>query len=133
MQGFVHRYALTYGAGGDLIGTAVEVTSDSEQNISVVVPNNTADFALGVDWPANKLQDIIITVSKDCTLEVNSASAPTDTLQLKAGVPFVWLKSAGGPSPFAGTAGAITGMFVTVPTSDPVADCTFNLRTGVDF
>lgn len=127
-----HRQTPTWGAGATLLGRAVDTTADTEQNVSVSIPNNTTDQALGVDWAADKLKSLYIIASRDCTLEVNSGSAPTDTISLTANVALNWLKSAGGREPFAGTAGAVTNMYVTVPDVSGGAACEFELRAAVD-
>lgn len=135
MAGFTHRLTNTFGAGSTLIGDPVNVTGDTEENVSVVIPNNTADYALNKEWPAAKLVSVFITVDKDCTLEVNSSSAPDQTIALKAGHPFSWEKDSGMPYPFVDGDGApvdVTNLYVTVPTTDPVADCEFELRALVD-
>jgi hypothetical protein len=129
-----HRLTQTWGAGSSLIGTDVNVTADSEQNVSAVIPDAAANQNLSLAWPAGKLRSLVIVVSKDCDLYVNAPSggSPTDHLELKAGVPLVWMEDSGARSPIIGTAGAVSAVYVSVPTTDPVADCTFNLRAAVD-
>ncbi len=125
---------LTSGAGSDLAGAQYNVDSDALSRVSTTVPDNTTNQPLGLDWAANKLTAFFMTVSVDCTLKVNSTSSPTDTIPLKAGVPLVWIKDAGGPALFTGTAGAVTELYLTVPAGDPdPVDCDVVVRASIDF
>lgn len=107
-----HNVSLTWGAGGDLIGTEVTKTGSVETNLSLalgVVTNQLIDL----EWAQTKLLSIFITVNQDTTLKINSSGSPTDTITLKAGTPFCWVKDSGVPYPFVGTAGAVTAGYLT--------------------
>lgn len=129
-----HSLTVTWGAGSDLIGTLVSVDADSEHNVSYSIPNDTENQPLNLDWGTDKLQALFISVSRDCTLYVNAAStgSPTDTISLKADVPFSWIKDSGMPEPFVGTAGAVTELYVTVPDDAELGDCDIEVRAAVD-
>lgn len=129
-----NKVQLVWGAGSDMVSGQFAVPSDSLQEVDRVVTNGTNNFALGLHWAATKLKAIIITVTKDCTLYVNDVSggSPTDTIPLKADCPFMWVKEGGAPSPIAGTAGAVTNAYLTVPSSTPAADCEVVVRAAVD-
>lgn len=131
---FTHRNTLTWGSGGEMIGDDVNTTGDTEQNISVTLADNSANTAIDLQFAADTLKAITISVDNDCTLYINDVSggSPTDTIALKSGIPFVWLALSGVPYPFTGTAGAVTAGYVTVPNSTPDAAVQFELRTLVD-
>lgn len=126
------RITVTSGAGSDLVGQGVDVTTANRQNVSTVVAQGTNNKALNVDWPANKLEALFIMVTVDSTLYVNAPSggSPTDTLPLKANKPAVWYKDSGLPNPITGTAGAVTELYLTVPAGP--ADCTVTVRASID-
>lgn len=130
--GFTHKITQSWGAGGELIGGSRTITGDTEQNVSISIPDNTADEALNVDWAAGKLRSFFLLADNDCTLEINSPSAPTDTIQLTGGVPVMWDAENGLPEPWDGTAGAITNMYITTPNATPDVAVQVELRALVD-
>ncbi|AWM40311.1 hypothetical protein GobsT_12200 [Gemmata obscuriglobus] len=109
---FTHSISLTWGAGGDLIGTAVSKTGGIEQNFSLGLGTVTHQL-IDLEWAAAKLLAIFIVVDADCTLKLNSSGSPTDTIALKPGAPFCWVRDSGVAYPFVGTAGAVTAGYVT--------------------
>lgn len=98
--------------GSDVLGGKRTLSSDNEQNSSPalgIVSNQLVPLA----FPQAKLKSIFIQADVDCTLKFNSSGSPTDTVNLKAGVPFSWQSDGYLVYPFVGTSGAITALYVT--------------------
>lgn len=81
--------------GGTLAisGSQSEVGA-TEQTIDSTFAASTTDSLLSIAFTASNLQSIALVSDKNLTIETNSASSPTNTINLKAGTPFVWSKSA---------------------------------------
>lgn len=129
-----HKIDVAFVGGGANAADTVTVAAATEQNVSALIPDNTTNQALNVDWAAGKLQSFYLRVSSDCTLYVNNPSGggPTDTIQLKAGYPIAWSKLSGVREPFVGTAGAVTNMYITTPNQTPDVAVQVELRAAVD-
>jgi hypothetical protein len=109
--------------GSDLLGGKRNIVSDNEQNSSSalgVVTNQLVPLA----FAEAKLKSIFILSDQDCTLKFNSSGSPTDTINLKAGIPFQWTSDNYLVYPFVGTTGAITALYVTTTVATQ-----FDLRT----
>ncbi len=109
---FTHKVSLLWGQGSDQIGTQFAPTGDLEQNFSLALGTVT-NQALDMAWAPAKLVSIFITTDVDCTLKLNSSGSPTDTITLKAGEPFSWLKNSGVAYPFVGSTGTVTAGYIT--------------------
>ena len=116
-----HRHTPSWGSGSEILSTTVDktTTSGGEQNYSLALGTVT-DQAVDLEWAQAKLLSIYIEVSVECTLEINSSSAATDTITLSPTVPFQWIKGSGVPYPFTGTAGAVTAGYITTTAATDV-------------
>lgn len=130
----VHQIPVNWGVGSGALVKIVSVSADSEKNISDTIPNATNNQNLNIAWAAGKLKSLYIKVSSAATLYVNAPSggSPTDTISLDPDCPFCWIAESGARIPFVGTAGAVTALYLTVPDSEPDADCDLELRSAID-
>jgi hypothetical protein len=74
-----------------IAGAKIEGDSHAGSGI-VVVPDSTTDKQVVINFPAvaSGLKSVVLVSSVDMTVEYNDGSAPTATLSLKAGIPYIW-------------------------------------------
>lgn len=95
----------------------VDVAYDQtiEENLTLGIGN---DQLVAMTFLVAKLEEIFINASQDCTLEVNSSSAPQETIALKANSPFEWRRDDGYfTAPFAGN---VTAFYFTTTVSTEI-------------
>lgn len=91
--------------------TAFDVTGDSIQTFTPTVNAATSDVAVDVAFTISRLKSLLIISDQTVTLEVNSSSAPSDTITLTANRPWFWYSGSGITCPITGTAGAVTKFY----------------------
>jgi hypothetical protein len=97
-------------AQGSVSGSSSEVGATGIQ-IDEDYPASTTDSLLAVAFNYADLQSIVLVSTVDLTIETNSGSSPSNTINLKAGRPFVWRKSDGYfANPFTAN---VTAFFIT--------------------
>jgi hypothetical protein len=108
--GITHTITQGWGGQAGTLSAAVPVTSANanEHNFTAALAPATTNQQRAVAWAQAKLLGLYVLSDQDVTLKVNNSGSPTDTIALKAGVPFVWVSTSGVPYPFVGTAGAVT-------------------------
>jgi hypothetical protein len=77
-----------------LTGSSLE-SGTVETNIDQVIPASQTDLLIATSFTTAALQAIMILADQNMTLETNSPSSPSNTISLKAGIPFIWLRSPG--------------------------------------
>jgi hypothetical protein len=77
----------------------VHLEGDAKTDFETVVPVGATDTHVGVHLKLAELVLLYLVSDQDLTLKTNSASAPTDTLQLTAGEPLLWRARGGVPLP----------------------------------
>lgn len=65
-------------------------TGASQLSINVSIPDSSTDMLVNFSLDVSVLQSIYITSDQDVTLETNDGGTPTDTINLKADVPYIW-------------------------------------------
>jgi hypothetical protein len=119
MANFTYTLGFNWQTPGDSI--AANLVANGEVNLAInedIVANQT-DHEIDAAIPvAPKLQAFLLYCDQNVTVKTNNSGAPTDTINLSAGVPFFWIGSGSVP-----LAGAITKFFVTNTTA-----CTFQVR-----
>src|SRR5574338_1407205 len=86
-----HTFAITEKCviGGVAQSEVNSLTSGQRVSIDDSVPvANDQLFALSLD--VSQVKAIYISSDQDLTLETNSSSAPAQTLNLKANIPYIW-------------------------------------------
>ena len=110
------RISRSVSVGGVTIGgTQQSVLTDGQVTLSKVVPGNTTDGRFNVTVDVSETKVMAIETSKDCTVETNSASSPSDTLALKANIPLIWVV---GDAAAAFLTVDVTALYVTTGTDD---------------
>lgn len=70
---------------------SMSVGDSGRQTVKVTVPGSTTDQEVTYALDVSQLQGIyIVSEDEDLTLETNNGSTPDDTINLKAGVPYLW-------------------------------------------
>lgn len=87
---FTHNLAINWSSGGRSVAANKNYTGESQLSISRSVADSSTDFRIIASIDQSQITLIIMKSDQDITVETNSGSAPTDTIALKAGVPYVW-------------------------------------------
>ena len=80
-----------YGKIQKIVQQKIEADSHAGSGI-VVVPDSSTDKEVVISFPAvaNGLKSVVLVSSVDMTVEYNDGSAPTATVVLKPGMPYIW-------------------------------------------
>lgn len=108
---FTHNITQALVVANRNITYATEYSADAQASIDIQVPNgDDHEVALAID--ESEMKSLFIVVEVDMTLETNSVDATGgDTINLKAGVPFIWNADAYGSNPFTGN--DVTAIFIS--------------------
>ncbi len=87
---FTHTITRQWSGGGRSIKGSQTYTGSAEQSIAEDVPDSTTDMLVVTSLDVSQIKAIFILSSADLTLETNDGATPTDTINLKAGVPYEW-------------------------------------------
>lgn len=91
-------------------GVSVAIAAGSSvTRITDTIPTGT-DTLINCAIDTSTLQAIQICANKDCTLEANDGSSPTFTINIKAGIPYQWIKNSGITNPITAD---VTVLYVT--------------------
>jgi hypothetical protein len=95
----------------------ITFTGDSEQNFDNPVPKNAAAMPLDFSFALSTLVLVYIVAKSALKLVTNSATSPTDTIELLPNEPMLWHAKGYGTCPFTKD---VTGLFVTNPNAGDV-------------
>lgn len=84
-----HSQSVSVGSGS-IGGGAKKYQGSGQVRIDETIANGDTDKAVNFTLDVSTLKSIVILSDRALTLETNSSSAPTNTIVLKAGVPYVW-------------------------------------------
>lgn len=84
----------TASSGGGSVSGQYTETGATESNIDENYPAASTNTLLTIAFNYANIQNIELVASQDMTIKTNSSGAPDDTINLKAGNPLVWSKSA---------------------------------------
>lgn len=87
---FVHTLARTWQASGRSIESPKTYSGDAQESLDVDVADSETDFEIAFQLDVSQIQSIYIVSDQDVTLETNNGSSPAETINLLAGVPYVW-------------------------------------------
>jgi hypothetical protein len=80
-------------------GTRVQGSSAETGTTQVVVntqlPAASTNVSVACAFTVANVQGIILLANQNCTIKTNSSGSPANTINLIAGIPLIWLKSAG--------------------------------------
>jgi len=113
-------WVITEASEGAGIGSYVTCSTDGNDVLSstIPVPITTTNLEKEIVFDPADLAQIIITTTADVTMYTNAASggSPDETITLKAGYPFVWIKNSG----------------ITIPLGTPITSLFFTNASGVN-
>ena len=87
---FTHTIEVNWKGAGREIKTSKNYTGNAQQSIVESVPDSSADFFVAFSLDVSEIKSIFILSSVDMTLETNDGATPIDTINLKAGKPYIW-------------------------------------------
>ena len=70
-----------------------KIEGDSHAGSGIIaVPDSTTDKVVTINFPAvaSGLKSVVLVSTVDLTVEYNDGAAPTATLSLKGGIPYIW-------------------------------------------
>lgn len=79
-------------AGGSVRGNSVEVGSN-EVTVDEIYPAGTTNQLQAAVFAVANVQSCILLSDKNLTIKTNSSGSPANTINLVAGVAYIWLKS----------------------------------------
>lgn len=97
-----HTFSFGHAGGSVSLSDQVTLSGAIATEASFSVPGSTTNQQQAIDFNQSNLQGVYIKTDQDVTLKTNSTGSPQETISLKAGIPFVWVKGAGVANPFAG-------------------------------
>lgn len=87
---FTHSITRAVATAGRNVSKIKAYSGESQLSINVSIPDAASDLLVNFTLDVSVLQSIYIHSDQDVTLETNDGAAPTDTINLKAGVPYIW-------------------------------------------
>lgn len=107
------------------ITQATTLTADTRLSYNQSVPI-AADQLVALTLDVSQVKAVVILSDQDLTLETNSSGAPTNTLTLKANVPYIWYTNKPQALVFTGD---ITALYIT---NASASVATFKMEILVD-
>ncbi len=90
-MGFQHQITQAWTNGSRAISGSKEYEANAQGNsIDEVITADAEDELVVFTLDVSQVKSIFILAEGDMTLETNNGAAPTDTINLKAGVPYIW-------------------------------------------
>lgn len=111
--------------GSITVGGVVETINPGKIDTFQETFGVVADQAINLPVDVSAVSVVAIVADKDCTLETNSTSTPTDTFALKANKPLIWSDDDPGANPLTAD---VTVFYLTAPT----ASTTLKIGIGSD-
>lgn len=92
------------------ISASLALTGDVQAAINTPVPAATTNQEILIALDVSALQLIVVYSNVAVTIKTNSSGSPTDTIAIKAGIPYVWHLDAYATNLFTGD---VSKIFVT--------------------
>ncbi len=88
---FTHKINENWEQGGRQIVAQNSYTGNSQgASIAETIPESSTDFEVTFSVDVSAIKLIYILASTDMVLETNDGGTPIDTINLKAGKPYIW-------------------------------------------
>ncbi len=87
---FKHTVRNSYYGSSFTITPEKTYEGDVEVNINQAIAASAADYEVLVAVDVSTLKSIVLLATNDCTIKTNNSGTPTNTINLVAGVPYVW-------------------------------------------
>lgn len=65
-------------------------SAGAQSTLDEAIPDESTDLELVFTLDVSEIESIIIICDQDLTLKTNNATTPVDTLDLLAGLPYIW-------------------------------------------
>jgi hypothetical protein len=86
-----HRFQTILDSGSPQIKSDNSYSGDGGVELGgATIPAGATDQVISIAIDVSQVKSIVIQSDKAITIKTNSLSSPTNTLVLKAGVPYVW-------------------------------------------
>lgn len=108
--------------GGVVTTKQQTITSGGLYQISETVPASTTNQLIAANLDVSQAAFVYIVADYDCTLKTNSTSSPNVTMNLKAGVPYLWYTNKYNALLFTAD---ITAIYLTTGANDTTLTATF--------
>lgn len=116
--------ALTRGATE--IRVVSTLSNEKAHDVDVTVPADSGDLEINWTLDISQAELIFMLSDQDLTLETNNATSPVDTITLKAGIPYFWIKDGGIDQPLTAD---VTKLYATRGSGD---DANLKIRALAD-
>lgn len=87
---FTHTSSIGWTNGSRSIVTTKQYTGGAQQSINEAVNDSVTDLEMIIAIDVSAIKHIYIKADVDMTLETNDGTTPTDTINLKANVPYIF-------------------------------------------
>ncbi|HEB79266.1 MAG TPA: hypothetical protein ENI79_02165 [Rhodospirillales bacterium] len=87
---FTHTVTQTWSGDARTLVSSKTYTGAAKQSIAESVPDSSTDMPVALTIDVSTIKSIFILSSTDLTLETNDGTTPADTINLKAGVAYMW-------------------------------------------
>jgi hypothetical protein len=82
------------GTDGSRIQSSSTETGSTQTNLDIPIPAGVTNQLVAMSFIVANVQCLFLVSNQDVTLKTNSTTAPGNTLTLKAGIAYMWRKSA---------------------------------------
>jgi hypothetical protein len=87
---FSHTLIRNVTAGGNTVNTQKTYSADARVSISDTVANGATDDEAVVVIDSSRVISLFMNSTQNMTVESDSGTSPTNTIELKANVPYIW-------------------------------------------
>jgi hypothetical protein len=108
----IHKITHTWEKGAEKISSTESYNVDGEASFDIDVPGVTTDKQVACNIDVSQLKSLFILSTKDVSFQTNSAGSPTNTIELKANVAYVWTFDSGITNPLTAD---VTAVYLTNP------------------
>ena len=124
---FSHVITQAWTDQGNTLTKTVTKTGGAEVNISESIADSTTDEEIACNLDYSAMESLYMVSDQDLQVETNDDAAATgQTINLEAGVPYLWLKDSGITCPITDD---VTALFITNASGSPAQ---FDLRALLD-
>jgi hypothetical protein len=90
----LHTLAISLTAPSGQKSASIQLSASADGEFDEVVPPTTTNMPFSLALDISQVKSLFLLSDQDVTLKTNSSSSPTDTIALKANIPYVWFTNA---------------------------------------
>lgn len=87
---FTHVITQNVAADGLQVGSSRSYSAGLKISLDENIPDSSTDLQVVLALDVSELKSVFILSDQDMTLETNDGTTPDDTINLLAGVPYIW-------------------------------------------